>query len=71
MKIQCYLSVTCRSENGLRENIRRALESESVDAEVSYRRISNAEAEELGLRGSPSVLIDGKDIQPADITGFS
>lgn len=71
MKIECYLSLTCGSEDALRENVRIALALEAVNADVSFRRISNTEANALGLRGSPSVLIDGTDIQPANVEGFS
>ncbi len=72
LKIDCYLSLTCGSEERLRENIRTALEAEGVEAEVNFYRISEEKASELGLRGSPSVLINGKDIQPVDgPLGFS
>lgn len=65
------MSLRCGSEDALRENISKALELENINAEVSFYRITEDEAKALGLKGSPSVLIDGKDIQPADIAGFS
>ncbi|MFZ5907340.1 MAG: hypothetical protein ACOYVJ_08020 [Nitrospirota bacterium] len=71
MKIDCYLSAGCASGDLLRENIRQALDREARAAEVNVYRISDREAEELGLRGSPSVLINGRDIQPVDMQGFS
>lgn len=71
MKIDCYMSISCGAENGLRENISRALTLEGLSAEVKFHRINDMQAAALGLCGSPSVLIDGKDIQPADVTGFS
>lgn len=71
MRIDCYLSFSCGTEESLRENISRALDSDSLQAEVQFHRITDTQAETLGLRGSPSVLIDGNDIQPADVTGFS
>jgi hypothetical protein len=71
LKIDCYMSMACASEEPLRENMERALEAEGVEAEVNYYRITEDEARSLGLRGSPSVLINGEDIQPVDITGFS
>lgn len=71
MKIDCYMSSRCGSENALRENISRALELEKSSAEVNFYRITEDEARSLGLKGSPSVLINGKDIQPIDIEGFS
>ena len=71
MRIDCYLSLTCGAEEGLRENISRALDLEGLQAEVQFSRVTDKQAETLGLCGSPSVFIDGKDIQPADVTGFS
>ena len=71
MKIDCYMSLKCGSENALRENISKALELEGISAEVNFYRITEDEARSLGLKGSPSVLIDGRDIQPVDMEGFS
>lgn len=71
MTIDCYLSRGCASENTLRENINQALNLEAIDAEVAFYRVTDYEAEELGLKGSPSVLINGRDIQPANMQGFS
>ncbi len=70
MKIECYISAGCGSEPELRENLQRAGGEEAPDAEVTFRRITDAEAESMGLRGSPSVLINGRDISPAEMTGF-
>ncbi|MDA8165151.1 MAG: hypothetical protein M0017_09000 [Desulfobacteraceae bacterium] len=71
MHIDCYLAPGCGSEQGLRESIQAALRGEGVEAEVRFHRIEAGEAERLGLRGSPSVLIDGEDIQPAAVAGFA
>ncbi len=71
MKIDCYISLRCGTENVLRENISKSLELENVSAEVNFYRITEEEARSLGLKGSPSVMINGKDVQPADIEGFS
>jgi len=71
MKIDCYLSLGCASEDALRKAVSEAIELEAVDAEVKFYRITDKEAEELGLKGSPSVLINGKDIQPVNMQGFS
>jgi len=40
MRIDCYLSLGCASEEALRENIKIALESEAVKAEVNFYRIN-------------------------------
>ena len=71
MKIDCYLSLNCTSEKQLKENINKALELEAVDAEVQFHRIDDKAAERIGLKGSPSVLINGVDIIPGGISGFS
>ncbi len=65
------MSSGCGSEESLRENIEAALSLECADAEVVFRRIRDEEAYALGLKGSPSVLINGKDIDPQELTGFS
>lgn len=71
MKIECFISLGCGSEDPLRENIKAALSLEGVDAEVLFRRIKDEEAYALGLKGSPSVFINGQDIEPQELTGFS
>lgn len=71
MQIDCYLSAGCASENALRENLNQALRLEAVKAQVNFRRITDEEAADLGLKGSPSVLINGKDVQPVHVQGFS
>lgn len=73
MKIDCYMSIGCGSEQALRENLETALKLEGVfsSAEVAFRRVNDEEARAMGLRGSPSVLVDGMDIEPADLAGFS
>ncbi len=71
MKIDCYLSPGCGSEEALRENIVHALMMENIQAEVTYHRIDDEKAIELGLSGSPSVFINGKELQPLGTIGFS
>jgi protein-disulfide isomerase len=71
MKIDCYLSPECASEEALRENIVRALAIEKVEAEVKLQRIDDNQARALGVTGSPSVFINGKELQPQGVAGFS
>jgi hypothetical protein len=71
VKIDCYISQGCGSEKALKENITRALEAEKIHAEVGIHRINDEKAAELKLSGSPSVFIDGKELQPQGIVGFS
>lgn len=71
MKIDCYISTFCSSEEALKKNITEAIKLESVDADVTIHRIDEAEAEKLKLMGSPSVLINDQDILPGEIPGIS
>ena len=71
MKVECYISQGCGSEAALKENIDRALEAENIQAQVIVRRIDHEKAAALKLGGSPSVFIDGRELQPTGIVGFS
>jgi hypothetical protein len=71
MKVDCYMSRGCGSEEALRQNISRALAIEKVEARVNFHRIDDAEAAALGLTGSPSVFINGNELQPQGTVGFS
>ena len=71
MKIDCYLSQGCQSEEALKINIAAAIEWEGIKAEVNFRRISDEKALSLGLSGSPSIFINGKELQPLGSAGFS
>lgn len=71
VNIACYLSHACGSEETLRANIAAALKAEAVDGEVLLRRVDDEEASALGLGGSPTVLINGKELQPLGTAGFS
>jgi hypothetical protein len=69
--IDCYLSQGCQSEEALKMNIAAALEKEGIKAIANFHRINDDEALSLGLSGSPSVFINGKELQPLDTAGFS
>ena len=71
MKIDCYISTSCSSEEALKQNITEAVKLESVDADVSIHRIDETEAKRLKLMGSPSVHINGEDILPGEIPGIA
>jgi hypothetical protein len=71
MNIDCYLSHGCGSEKALRENITQALVIEKVKAEINFNIIDDKKAVALGLSGSPSVFVDGKELQPQRSVGFS
>ena len=71
MKIDCYLSLSCGAENQLRENISRALRLEEAEAEVNFFRVDDIEARRMDLHGSPTVRINGRDIEERAEGGFS
>ena len=64
MKIECFLSEGCGSQDKLNENLQKALMEERIKTEVSFREISQKEAERLGIGGSPTVWINGQDLEP-------
>jgi hypothetical protein len=71
MKIECYLSLQCGSEDALRGNISKALSLEGVEGDVIFHRIDDKTAAGLGLSGSPSVFINSREVQPVPAKGFS
>lgn len=71
MRIDCYLSPECASEEALRENIKQALAIEKVEGDLSFHRIDDNKAMALGVTGSPSVFINGEELQPQGLVGFS
>jgi hypothetical protein len=71
LKIDCYISDGCGSEEALKENITRALEAEKIHCEVGIHKISDEKAVALKISGSPSIFIDGRELQPLGIAGFS
>jgi hypothetical protein len=71
VKIDCYISQGCGSEEALKEHIARALAAENIHADVRIHRTSTEKATELKLSGSPSVFINGKELQPQGVAGFS
>jgi len=71
IKIDCYLSPECGSEESLRINIDSALTAEKLKGNVGFHRIDDNEAAGLGLSGSPSVFINGRELQPQGTVGFS
>jgi hypothetical protein len=62
MKTDCYLSEHCGSYYQLRENIGRALQELGSKAEVVYHTMTYDEAVSLGIAGSPTIRLDGKDL---------
>ena len=71
LKIDCYLSQGCQSEEALKTNIAAAIQQEKIKAKVNVYRINDDEALSRGLSGSPSMFINGKELQPLGVAGFS
>lgn len=71
IKIECYLSLKCGAEPALRENIAKALAKEGVEADVKFYRLSDVEACLKGLKGSPAIFINGREVEPGEMTGFT
>jgi hypothetical protein len=62
MKIDCYLSEHCGSYHQLRENIDRAMRELGLQAEVVYHTIYFDDAVRMGIIGSPTIQVNGKDL---------
>lgn len=62
MKIDCYLSEHCGSYHLLRENIDRALAESGLTADVVYHTIQYDEAVKRGVKGSPSIRVNERDL---------
>lgn len=71
IRVDCYLFPGCPSEEALRRNIESALKTEKVKGIVNFHRIDEEKAVKLGLSGSPSVFIEGEEIEPAETKGFA
>ena len=64
MKIECFFSEGCGSKEEVKENIQKAIHEEGIETEIYFREISQEEAGRLGISGSPTVWINGKDVEP-------
>jgi predicted thioredoxin/glutaredoxin len=61
MKIDIYMAEICGSYHQLRENLNSAIAELKAQAEVVYHTVSYEEALDKGIKGSPSIWINGKD----------
>ncbi len=64
LKIDIFMSEQCGSYYRLRENVEQAIAEADARAEVNWRTIYYDDAVVLGIKGSPSVWINGKDAFP-------
>jgi hypothetical protein len=61
MKIDIYMAEMCGSYHELRENLDRAIAELKVPADVVYHTVYYDEAVSKGIKGSPSIWMNGKD----------
>jgi len=66
LTIDVYFSENCGSYHELRENLDRALAELTVAADVRYHTVYYDDAVSLGIHGSPSVRINGRDAFESD-----
>jgi predicted thioredoxin/glutaredoxin len=64
MKIDIYLSEQCGSYYKLLENIERAIAETQVPVDLKWRTMYYDDAVALGIKGSPTIWINGKDAFP-------
>jgi hypothetical protein len=68
MKIECFFSKECNSKERLKENLQKAILEERIKVEVSFHEVTGEEARQLKIGGSPTVWIDGQDIEPGALS---
>ncbi len=71
MKIECFMLENCGSYHQLRKSIDRALAELNMTADVSYTAVSYEEAVSRGMKGSPTIRINGKDIDDGGSPGIT
>ena len=65
MKVELLYFDGCPSHEALLPRLRALIAEEGVDAEVELRRVETIEAaEDEGFLGSPTVRVDGRDVDP-------
>ena len=66
MRIDFLFWRDCPSHPEARELLREVLQERGVDAEIVEREVlTQDEAEELAFPGSPTIRVDGRDVDPA------
>ena len=66
MRIDFLFWRDCPSHPEARELLRDVLQERGVDAEIVEREVlTQDEAEELAFPGSPTIRVDGSDVDPA------
>jgi hypothetical protein len=72
MKIDCYLSEHCGSYHELNERISASLKELGLAADVEFHTVCTADdAAALGVPGSPTIRINGRDIVSGGSPGIT
>jgi len=61
MKIDIYMAEICGSYHQLRENLDHAIAELNAPVDVVYHTVYYDEAVSKGIKGSPSIWMNGKD----------
>jgi len=61
LKIDIYMSEICGSYHQLREHMNQALDELDIRTEITYHTVLYEEAVACGIKGSPSIWINGRD----------
>ena len=70
MKIEFFYFADCPSHEDALARLKKVLEEESVSAEIEIIEVvSQEQTAELGFMGSPSILVNGRDIDPDGLEG--
>jgi hypothetical protein len=70
-KISLLYSEDCPSHHEALSRLRKILHQEGITVEIETINVrTNEEAITLHFRGSPTILIDGQDIDPSSTEGF-
>ena len=71
MNIDVYTAKVCSYLPELQENVRAAIAEAGAQAEAEYHAIDFDEARKLGIRGGPTIWINGKDAFEQKALGFA
>jgi glutaredoxin len=70
VKIEFLYWDGCPSSPEAKELLAQVLEARDIEAQVEMREVrTEEEAESLGFPGSPTIRIDGRDVDPAGSNG--
>lgn len=66
LRIEVLTFEGCPNAEGTRERVRQAVQLEAVDATIEFVAVNTPErAQQIRFLGSPSVRVDGKDVEPS------